>query len=145
MSGIHPSVSAAYKALKEVVGGSRPAFYAKLNGMEPQISQSLVRYSAEQLTPILEQFPHFCPELLPGYAICIADGNHLGGSEHRLKSALLLSGARQKIRFAVTQQTSGFTNRVTGYPSKTTECQLLSELPVISSMMCLTIVYSSKA
>ncbi len=85
VSGIHPSVSAAYKALEKVVGVSRPAFYAKLNGMEPQISQSLVRYSGEQLTPLLEQFPNSSSELLPGYPIRIVDGNHIGSSEHRLQ------------------------------------------------------------
>ena len=85
VSGIHPSVGAAYKALEKVVGVSRPAFYAKLNGMEPQISQSLVRYSGEQLTPILEQFPHSTSELLAGYPIRIVDGNPIGGSEHRLQ------------------------------------------------------------
>jgi hypothetical protein len=34
VSGIHPSVSAAYKALGKTMGVSRPAFYGKLNGME---------------------------------------------------------------------------------------------------------------
>lgn len=44
VSGIHPSVSAAYKALEKTLGVSRPAFYGKLNGMELGISQALVRY-----------------------------------------------------------------------------------------------------
>jgi hypothetical protein len=43
VSGIHPSVNAAYKAMEKVIGVSRPALYAKLNGLEPQISQALVR------------------------------------------------------------------------------------------------------
>jgi len=34
VSGIHPSVGAAYKALEKGVGVSRPALYGKLNGME---------------------------------------------------------------------------------------------------------------
>jgi len=32
VSGIHPSVSAAYKALEKLIGVSRPALYSKLNG-----------------------------------------------------------------------------------------------------------------
>lgn len=31
VSGIHPSVSAAYKALEKTIGVSRPALYGKLN------------------------------------------------------------------------------------------------------------------
>jgi hypothetical protein len=34
--GIHPWVSAAYKALEKVIGVSRPALYGKLNGLEPR-------------------------------------------------------------------------------------------------------------
>lgn len=49
VSGIHPSVSAAYKALEQDLGVSRPALYGKLNGMKPRISQALVRYSASNL------------------------------------------------------------------------------------------------
>ncbi len=42
VSGIHPSVNAAYKALEKHVGVSKPALYAKLNGLEPNLSQALV-------------------------------------------------------------------------------------------------------
>lgn len=84
VSKIHPSVNAAYKALEKVVGVSKPAFYGKLNGLEPSISQALVRYSSEELLPVMTQLgnPHVIE--LPGYAIRIADGNHLGATEHRL-------------------------------------------------------------
>ena len=40
VSGIHPSVSAAYKALEKDLGVSRPALYGKLNGMKLGISQA---------------------------------------------------------------------------------------------------------
>ena len=49
VSGIHPSVSAAYKSLEKDLGVSRPALYGKLNGMELGVSQALVRYSASNL------------------------------------------------------------------------------------------------
>jgi hypothetical protein len=55
VSGIHPSVSAAYKALEKTMGVSRPALYGKLNGMELGISQALVRYSVEHLQPVMTE------------------------------------------------------------------------------------------
>ena len=85
VSGIHPSVSAAYKALEKDLGVSRPALYGKLNGMELGISQALVRYSASHLQPIIAELKIQKAQLLPGYDLRIADGNHLGGTEHRLK------------------------------------------------------------
>ena len=85
VSGIHPSVSAAYKALEKDLGVSRPALYGKLNGMELGISQALVRYSASNLQSIIAELQVAPTQLLPGYEIKIADGNHLGGTEHRLK------------------------------------------------------------
>lgn len=85
VSGIHPSVSAAYKALEKTVGVSRPAFYGKLNGMELGISQALVRYSVSNLQPVMSELGSISQELLPGYNLRISDGNHLGATEHRLK------------------------------------------------------------
>lgn len=85
VSGIHPSVSAAYKALEKDLGVSRPALYGKLNGMELGISQALVRYSAAKLQPIIAELKVGLANLLSGYDLRIADGNHLGGTEHRLE------------------------------------------------------------
>jgi hypothetical protein len=53
--GIHPSVSAAYKALEKMVGVSRVALYSKLNGLEPGISRALVTYSGEELAPLVKE------------------------------------------------------------------------------------------
>ncbi|MEO1673191.1 MAG: transposase [Cyanobacteria bacterium J06631_2] len=85
VSGIHPSVSAAYKALEKDLGVSRPALYGKLNGMELGISQALVRYSASNLESLICELKVNQTKLLAGYEIKIADGNHLSGTEHRLK------------------------------------------------------------
>ena len=85
VSGIRPSVNAAYKALEKDIKVSRPALYAKLNGMELGISQALVRYSASNLQPIITELEVSQAQLLPGYDPRIADGNHLGGTEHRLE------------------------------------------------------------
>jgi len=85
VSGIHPSVSAAYKALEKDLGVSPPALYGKLNGMELGISQALVRYSASNLESLIDEFKVNQTQLLSGYEVKIADGNHLSGTEHRLK------------------------------------------------------------
>ncbi|MEM9091102.1 MAG: transposase, partial [Cyanobacteria bacterium P01_F01_bin.53] len=84
VSGIHPSVNAAYKALEKQVGVSKPALYGKLNGLEPKLSQALVRYSHRELAPVVRALGLSGGNQLPGYQIRIADGNHLGATEHRL-------------------------------------------------------------
>lgn len=84
VGGIHPSVSAAYKALEKLIGVSRPALYSKLNGLEPAISQALVRYSDAELRPLVETLGASTAAPLPGYAVRIADGNLLGATEHRI-------------------------------------------------------------
>jgi hypothetical protein len=83
--GMYPSVSAAYKGFEKVLGVSKVALYAKVNGLEPAISQALVRYSSEQLLAIHAEFPASMTSILPGYEVRIIDGNHLGATEHRLK------------------------------------------------------------
>lgn len=83
--GMYPSVSAAYKGFEKVVGVSKVALYAKINGLEPQLSQALVRYSSAQLLAIHAEFPAGLSTILPGYEVRIIDGNHIGATEHRLK------------------------------------------------------------
>lgn len=84
VSGIHRSVNAAYQALEKQIGVSKPALYGKLNGLEPQISQALVRYSHRELAPVVSALGLTGGGQLPGYQLRIADGNHLGATEHRL-------------------------------------------------------------
>ena len=83
--GIHPSVSAAYKALEKMIGVSRTALYDKLNGLEPGISRALVNYTAQELSPVLAELGGTKAALLPGFEVRIIDGNHLGATEHRLE------------------------------------------------------------
>jgi hypothetical protein len=85
VSGIHPSVNAAYQKLEKQIGVSKPALYSKLNGLEPRISQALVRYAYQELAPVVKALGLSQSQRLPGYCIRIADGNHLGTTEHRLK------------------------------------------------------------
>jgi Transposase DDE domain len=83
--GIYPSVGAAYKAFEKVVGVSKVSLYAKINGLEPKLSQALVRYSGEQLSAVVTEFTQAIKIVLPKYEVRIIDGNHFGGTEHRLK------------------------------------------------------------
>jgi hypothetical protein len=83
--GMYPSVSAAYKGFEKVVGVSKVALYDKINGLEPNLSQALVRYSSEQLGAIHQEFPAATTVLLANYEVRILDGNHIAGTEHRLK------------------------------------------------------------
>ncbi len=83
--GMYPSVSAAYKGFEKVIGVSKVALYGKINGLEPKLSQALVRYSSEQLIAIHQEFPAAATVLLANYEVRILDGNHIAGTEHRLK------------------------------------------------------------
>jgi hypothetical protein len=83
--GMYPSVSAAYRAYEKVVGVSKVALYAKINGIEPRLSQALVRYSSDELSTVKTEFRQASQSILAGYEVRIVDGNHIGGTEHRLK------------------------------------------------------------
>jgi IS4 transposase len=83
--GIHPSVHAAYKACEKVVGVSKVALYAKINGQETKISQALVRYSSKELSAVRTEFTSANQVILGRYEVRIIDGNHIGGTEHRLE------------------------------------------------------------
>jgi IS4 transposase len=81
---IKPSVRAAYRDQEAKVGASRISLYNKLNGVETHTSAELVRYSATELTPLIEQLEGARTPWLPGYRVHILDGNCLEASERRL-------------------------------------------------------------
>ena len=82
---LSPSVNAGYKKLKEKLAASRSCVFGKLERVEPCVTQALVRYSYEQVRAICNQMRMWTPPEIPGYRTKILDGNHLGGTEHRLK------------------------------------------------------------
>jgi hypothetical protein len=82
---IRPSVHAAYQAQAEGFQVSLAALYDKLRGIEPNVSRTLVRETAERMAAIVRQTAGAMPELLPGYRVLIVDGNHLPATERRLK------------------------------------------------------------
>jgi IS4 transposase len=82
---IRPSIHAAFQARAETVGATIDAVYDKLDGTETVVSAALVQTVAARLTPVIDAMGGGRAEWLPGYRVRILDGNHLPGSEHRLK------------------------------------------------------------
>src|SRR3954463_476930 len=80
-----PSLHAAFQARAETVGATIDAVYDKLDGTETAVSAALVHSVAARLTPVIDAMGGGRADWLPGYRVRILDGNHLPGSEHRLK------------------------------------------------------------
>jgi hypothetical protein len=83
--GISRSIRTAYQQAEEKPSVSITSVYNKLNGVEAAVSAALVRDSAAQLGPLIRQLGGTVPALLPGFRVRILDGNHLAGTEHRIK------------------------------------------------------------
>jgi IS4 transposase len=79
-----PSVGAWYKA-QEDPGFSRQAVYDKVKHVEPRVSAALVHYAGEEVLNCARKLPRAPKAFLPGYRLRVLDGNHLAGTEHRLK------------------------------------------------------------
>jgi IS4 transposase len=82
---IQPAIHAAYQAQAETIEASLRAVYDKLDRTEPALSAALVHSTAERLGPVIDAMNGARSPLLPGYRVQILDGNHLAGTEHRLK------------------------------------------------------------
>lgn len=83
VNGVRKSVNAAYQASQEDFSVSVTALYDKLQGIETQVSQALIRETAARLAPVVRTLAAHTP-LLKGYRTKIIDGNHLTGTDHRL-------------------------------------------------------------
>jgi IS4 transposase len=82
---IRPSIHAASQAHAETIDASIKAVYDKLDHTEPVLSAALVHSTAERLGPVIDAMNGAQSPLLPGYRVRILDGNHLAGTEHRMK------------------------------------------------------------
>lgn len=82
--GVHRSVHAAYQRRSHEFRVSVKSLYNKLQGVEPHVSQGLVRQTAEGARAVLGCWKSRAP-LLAGYRVKVIDGNHLTGTERRLK------------------------------------------------------------
>jgi DDE family transposase len=81
-----PSVGAWYKAHQDEVPVTRQAVYDKLKHIELPTAAGLVAYAGRELGACLRQLPAPPPQLLPGYRVRVLDGNHLAGTDHRVKA-----------------------------------------------------------
>lgn len=91
VTGSRKSVNAAYLASKEQVQVSVTSLYAKLKGVEPQVSQALVRESAARLGPVVTKMRGQAKPLLPGYRTLILDGSHWAATQRRIKETRSLN------------------------------------------------------
>lgn len=82
---VRPSLHAAYPGGEEPLEGSLRSRYEKVERMETGVSEALVRHTAQELPPVIEALEAELPAWVPGYRVKILDGNHLAGTEHRLK------------------------------------------------------------
>lgn len=87
------SVHAAYQARLEELAFTVKAVYDKLAGIELSVSEQLVRETAADLAQVVNELHGVQKGPLPGYETRILDGNHLAGSEHRLKELRRLGAA----------------------------------------------------
>lgn len=83
---VHGSVCAAFrKKTKEKVGVTLSAVYQKLAKIEPHVCRKLLQETAGHLREVLGQSGAEKEKVLPGFDLRILDGNHLAGTQHRLK------------------------------------------------------------
>jgi len=91
--GLESNRNQAYKKHKDELKSSRNAFYGKLNRVEPNLSEEVVRFSAAKASGMLEQLKFQPWETLPGYRAYSLDGNRLQKTEKRLKETRGLCAA----------------------------------------------------
>jgi IS4 transposase len=87
------SVNQAYQARREQFQVSVKAVYDKLAGIEPAVSERLVRETAADLADVIDELGAATRGPLPGFDTRIVDGNHLAGSDHRLAELRRLGAA----------------------------------------------------
>jgi hypothetical protein len=88
----HASVHSAYLAVKDRLGVSAAALYAKLNHIEPETSSALIRQTAADAAALIDAMAGAKKEVLPGLEVFYLDGNHLAATEHRVAE---LRGTRE--------------------------------------------------
>jgi len=82
---IQPSVHAAYRQQAAELSVSAKCVYDKLEGIEPVVTRELVRRTAREMELVIEAMGTKLAPVLPGFRTKILDGNHLSGTDRRLK------------------------------------------------------------
>jgi IS4 transposase len=90
---IRPSIHAAYQGAKREMAVSVTAVYDKLKRIEPAVSERLVSDTATSIRQVMEMLDAPVEGPLPGWNTRILDGNHLAGTEHRLRELRSLGAA----------------------------------------------------
>jgi hypothetical protein len=110
---IKPSMHAAYLDHEADVGTSIVSVYNKLNGLEPHTAAELVRYSAGELAPLIEQVGGERQPWLKDYRVKIIDGHCLEATEHRIKALReVAAGALPGKSLVVYEPAQGFVTNV---------------------------------
>ena len=82
---IRPSVHAAFRKMKNSAPAGLSALYDKIDGIEPQVAEALVRETATHIKQILKHVPHHRSEIIPGYHSKIVDGNKIEATDRPAK------------------------------------------------------------
>lgn len=93
VAGTRKSVNAAYRARQKEMTVAVKSVYNKLGGIEPAVSERMVRATAADLAEVIGQLKAEVKGPLTGYDVRILDGNHLAGTDHRLKELRRLGAA----------------------------------------------------
>ena len=80
-----PSVGAWYQNHGHTLSATRQALYDKLKHVEPPVSAALVHHAGAELLVYVRKMKRVPRAPLPGCRLRVLDGNHLTGTEHRLK------------------------------------------------------------
>ena len=91
--GTVPNRNQAFLKYQEELQASRVAYYGKVNRTEPDVSEAVVRYSARKAGELLQSLDFEPWLVLTGYRCFSIDGNHLGGTQKRLKETRGLRAA----------------------------------------------------
>lgn len=82
---VNESVHDAYRKRAERLTVSDQAVYDKLRCMEPAVSAALVADSADRVGAVIDALGARLEPWLPGYRVQVIDGNHLSGTQRRLR------------------------------------------------------------
>src|SRR4051794_26642904 len=85
LGGIRPSINSAFKKMAPALGVTRKAVYDKIDRVETTTSAALVQHSGAALGAIVDELGGRNAPWLEGYRVRVLDGNHLPGTEHRIK------------------------------------------------------------
>src|SRR3954463_10721521 len=88
--GIRPAINAAYRDKAETLPVTIQALYGKVDRTEPVTSAALVRTNGARLGAVIDVMGGARAPLLPGYNVRLLDGNHLAGTEHRIKELRIM-------------------------------------------------------